>query len=191
MPHDAMRHTPLYSCLQVPAEREQPHSTLRLTLEQEVMCCPYVYFNVFIQTRSAQLACPLARITSAPDSLPTTDPIYLYMVHSVAPSLGSQVAPGARPHWVNSYWYVTDTPGPPILGFPSSEKLTVMKMNCAITIMQPGTKPPHPAPVSTETATKPATVPAAAKSIRSTDDLIKEFSDRFTGIGRFHGEYKI
>ena len=62
-------------------------------------------------------------------------------------------------------------------------------MNCAITLRQPGT---HPAPVSTTVATtKPATAPEAAKSIRSTDDLIKEFIDRFMGIGRFPGKYKI
>ena len=47
--------------------------------------------------------------------------------------------PGAWPHWVNSYWYIADTPIPAILGLPSSEKLAVVKMNCAITIMQPGT----------------------------------------------------
>ena len=99
---------------------------------------------------------------------------------------------GARPHWVNSYWYVADTPGPAILGLPSSEKLAVVKMNCAITVRQPSTKPPCPAPVSTTAATtKPATVPTAAKPIRSTDDLIKEFPDWFMGIGKFPGEYKI
>ena len=100
--------------------------------------------------------------------------------------------PGVWPHWVNSYWYVAGTPSPAILGLPSSEKLAVVKMNCAITVMWPGTKPPHPAPVSTTTmAVKPATVPVAAKSFRSTDDLIKEFPDKFTGIGRFPGKYKI
>ena len=92
MPHSAIKHTPLHSCLQVPAEREQPHSVLRSTPELEVMCCPYVYFNISIQTRSGQLACPLAWITSAPDSPPITDPIYPYMVDSMAPSLGSQDA---------------------------------------------------------------------------------------------------
>ena len=62
----------------------------------------------------------------------------------------------------------------------------------AITVMQPGTKPLSPAlPSTTATTAKPATVPAAAKSIRSTDDLIKEFPDWFTGIGRFPGKYKI
>ena len=100
--------------------------------------------------------------------------------------------PGAQPHWVNSYWHLTDTTGPVILGLPSSEKLAVVKMNCAITVMQPGTKPPCLVPASTTATTaKPTTVPSAAKSIRSTDDLIKEFPDQFLGIGRFPGKYKI
>ena len=94
--------------------------------------------------------------------------------------------PGSQPHRVKSYWYIADTPGPAILGLPSSEKLAVVKMNCAVTVRQPNT---HPAPVSTTVATtKPATAPEAAKSIRSTDDLIKEFPDRFQGIGWFPGE---
>ena len=62
-------------------------------------------------------------------------------------------------------------------------------MNCAITVRQLGT---HPAPVSTTVAiNKPATAPEAAKPIRSTDDLIKEFLDWFQGIGQFHGRHKI
>ena len=81
--------------------------------------------------------------------------------------------PGSQPHWVNSYWYIADTPGPAILGLPSSEKLAVMKMT------------------TTVATTKPTTVPEAAKSIRSTDDLIKELPDQFKGIGRFPGKYKI
>ena len=97
--------------------------------------------------------------------------------------------PGSHPHRVKSYWYVADTPGPAILGLPSSEKLAVVKMNCAITVRQPST---HPLPVSTTAATnKPATAPEAAKPIRSTDDLINEFPDQFRGIGRFPSKYKI
>ena len=93
---------------------------------------PPCVFNAFIQIRSAQLAYPLALITSVPDSLPTMDPIYPYMVHSMGPSLGSQTAPGSWPNRVKSYWYVADTPGPAILGLPSSKKLAVMKIICAI-----------------------------------------------------------
>ena len=62
-------------------------------------------------------------------------------------------------------------------------------MNCAIMVRWPGT---HPAPVSSTAATtKPATAPETAKSIRSTDDLIKEFLDQFKGIGRFPSKCKI
>ena len=42
--------------------------------------------------------------------------------------------PGSQPHRVKSCWYVANTPGPAILGLPSSEKLAVMKTNCAITV---------------------------------------------------------
>ena len=87
-------------------------------------------------------------------------------------------SPIDQSHRVNSYWYVADITSPAILGLPSYERLAVVKMNCAITVMQPSTKPPGPAPASTTATTaKPATVHAAAKSIRSTDDLIKEFPD--------------
>ena len=97
--------------------------------------------------------------------------------------------PGAQPNRVNSCWYIADTPGPAILGLPSSEKLAVVKMNCAIMVRQPST---HPAPVSTTAATtKPATAPEAAKSIRSTNDLTREFPDRFKGISRCPSKYKI
>ena len=61
--------------------------------------------------------------------------------------------PGACPQRVKSYWYIADTPGPTILGLPSSEKLAVVKMNCVIMVRQPCT---HPAPVSTRVATTQA-----------------------------------
>ena len=64
-------------------------------------------------------------------------------------------------------------------------------MNYAITVIQPNTDLPSPAPAPTATAVKPAATPAAAKPIKSTDDLIKEFPDQFTGIGRFPVEYTI
>ena len=75
-----MKHTPQWNCLQAAAVKEQPDSVSRLTLELEVMCCPSMCFDISTQTRSAQLACPLAWITSAPGSPPITDPIYPYMV---------------------------------------------------------------------------------------------------------------
>ena len=99
---------------------------------------------------------------------------------------------GIRPCKINSYCYIADTPSPAILGLPSCERLAIMKMNCAVTVMQPSRKPPSPVPASTTaTKVKPATVLTAAKSIRYTDDLIKVFPDWFMGIGRFPGKYKI
>ena len=82
-----------YTTIQLPASasrKEQPHSMSRSIPELEAMCYPSMCFDTFTQTRSAQLACPIPWIMSVPDSLPTTDPIYLHMVHSVGPSHGSQ-----------------------------------------------------------------------------------------------------
>ena len=64
-------------------------------------------------------------------------------------------------------------------------------MNCAITVIQPDTKPTSHALAPTATVVKPNAAPAAAKPIKSTDDLIKEFWDQFAGIGRFPSEYTI
>ena len=86
-------------------------------------------------------------------------------------------SPGTRPCKVNSYWYVADTPSPTIPGLPSCKRLAVVKMNCTITVIQPDTKPLSPAPTPTATAVKPTASPAAAKPIKSTDDLMKEFPD--------------
>ena len=81
--------------------------------------------------------------------------------------------PGTQLHKVNSYWYVADTTSPAMLGLPSCERLAVVKMNCAVTVIQPNTKPPSPAPAPTATAVKPTAALAAAKPINSTDDLMK------------------
>ena len=69
--------------------------------------------------------------------------------------------------------------------------LVVVKMNFAITVIQPDTKPPSPVPTLTATVVKLTAAPPAAKPIKSTDDLIKEFPDQFTEIGRFPGEQTV
>ena len=66
-------------------------------------------------------------------------------------------SPGTQPCKVNSYWHVADTPNPAILGLPSYKRFAVVKMNCAITVVQPNTNPPSPAPAPTTTAFKPTT----------------------------------
>ena len=110
------------------------------------------------------------------------DPIYLYMVHSVDLSLGSQITLALAPHQVNHTGMLQTPLVPAILGLPSSEKLEVVKMKLCHHRQTP-THILHPFPPQWP-QTKPATAHEAAKSIRSTDDLIKEFPDRFKGIGR-------
>ena len=125
-----MKHTTWYNSLQASAVKEQPHFVSRSTLELEVMCSPSMCFNVSTWTRSAQLACPLAWIMSAPGSLPIMDPIYPYMAHSVAPLSGSQVA------WAfnlaRSIHIGTLQTPPDLL---SCKRLVIVKMNCVVTVM--------------------------------------------------------
>ena len=98
--------------------------------------------------------------------------------------------PGAGPHRVNSYWYVADTPGPchPLL-YPQVKKNSredelchhsqaTWHMSCTCF---------HNSSCNQGLLQSLET----AKSIRSTDDLIKEFPDWFMGIGRFPGKFKI
>ena len=93
---------------------------------------------------------------------------------------------------IHSYWYIVDTPGPALLGLPVCEKLAVVQVNCAVKTTQPNRSPTGTTPNQAAGAAKP---PAARtwkpKCIKSTDDLMREFPDRFTGIGKFPGEYKI
>ena len=93
---------------------------------------------------------------------------------------------------IHSYWYITDTPGPALFGLPACEKLAVVQVNCAVGTTQPnrsltGTRPTQAA----RAAKPPAGRTLKSKGIQSTDDLMREFPDRFTGIGKFPGEYKI
>ena len=93
---------------------------------------------------------------------------------------------------IHSYWYITDMPGPALLGLPACKKLAVVQVNCAVKTTQPDRNLTGTTPTQAARATKP---PAArtlkSKCIKSTDDLTREFPDRFTGIGKFPGEYKI
>ena len=93
---------------------------------------------------------------------------------------------------IHSYWYIADTPGPALLGLPASERLAVVQGNCAVMSTQlnrslTGTAPTQAARV----AEPPAARTPKPKCIKSTDDLMREFPDRFTRIGKFPGEYKI
>ena len=93
---------------------------------------------------------------------------------------------------IHSYWYIADTPGLALLGLPACERLAVVQVNCAVMTTQPNRSPTGTAPTHAARAAKP---PAArmpkARCIESTDDLMREFPDRFTTMDKFPGEYKI
>ena len=83
-------------------------------------------------------------------------------------------------------------PDPALLDPPACEKLAVVQVNCAVKATQPDGSPTGTMPAQTaRTAKPPATRTLKSKCIQSTDDLTREFPDRFTGIGKFPGEYKI
>ena len=90
---------------------------------------------------------------------------------------------------IHSYWYIADTPGPALLGLPACERLAVVQVDCAVGTTQPdrtvtGTAPTQAARV----AKPPAGSSPKSKCIKSTDDLMRELPDRFTGIGKLPGE---
>ena len=118
-------------------------------------------------------------------------PIPMYgVVHG--PILWEPNTPGAQPHMIHSYWYTTDTPGPALPGLLACEKLAVVQVNCAVKTTQPNRSPTGTTPTQAARATKPPTAKTLkSKCIKSTDDLMREFPDRFTGIGKFPCEYKI
>ena len=93
---------------------------------------------------------------------------------------------------IHSYWYIVHTPGPALLGLPPCEKLAVVQMNCAVKTTQPNRSPTGTAPILAARVGKPpAARTSESKCIKSTDDLMREFPGRFTGIGKFSGEYRI
>ena len=84
-----------YTTIQLPATASRKGTaSLHIKVDTRAggIVLPSMCFNAYTQIRSAKLAYPLALITSTPDSSRTMDPIYLYMVHSEDPSLGSQIA---------------------------------------------------------------------------------------------------
>ena len=92
-------------------------------------------------------------------------------------------SPSAQPHQVNSCWYVADTPGPAILGFPSCERLEVVKMNCAVKVIQDSLT----CLVTLQHHLHPRK--QLHSSLQRTS--IRKFPYRFQGIGQFPGEYTI
>ena len=105
------------------------------------------------------------------------------------PILWQPNTPGAQPCMIHSYWYITDTPGPALLGLPTCEKLAVVQVSCAVGPTQSDRSLIGTAP--TQAARPPTARTLKSNCIKSTDDLTREFSNRFTEIGKFPDEYKI
>ena len=88
-----------------------------------------------------------------------------------------------RPRCLRTRWYIADTRGPAILGLPTSQRLGVVTMNCAVCLR---TSPSQHQQADTATSTQ-----KELPLIRSAADLQREFPDCFEGIGRFAGKYHI
>ena len=166
--------------------------------------------HVKIDTRSGGNILPLHLFQqlhqkqTSPDGLPIgLDPVQtkltaynrsliaLYRI-LCGPILWQPNTPGAQPCIIHSYWYIADMPGSAPLGLPACEKLVVVQVNCAVKTTQPNRSLTGITPTQEARAAKPPTARTLkSKCIKSTDDLMREFPDRFTGIGKFLGEYKI
>ncbi|XP_022099493.1 uncharacterized protein LOC110984016 [Acanthaster planci] len=87
--------------------------------------------------------------------------------------------------WVDATFFVADTDGPAILGLPTSRALHLITLHCAVRKV-----PPHSGKLADGDASLQSghgqNTPICTK-----DDLCKLYPDRFTGIGRFPGEYHI
>ena len=118
-------------------------------------------------------------------------PIPLYRILH-GPILWQPNTPGAQPCMIHSYWYIADTPGPALLGLPACKKLAVVKVNCAVGTTQPNRCPTGTAPTQAARVAKPPSARTPKpKCIKSTNDVMREFPDRFTRIGKLPGEYRI
>ena len=177
-----MRHTQLFAYLLLLAAREWPHSESKLTLGKVEMFYHCISSDASTPITLTRQATQLASVSNT--RLTVYNGTWIPLFGSLhGPIIWQPGSPSAQPHQINSCWYVADTPGPAILGFPSCERLEVVKMNCVVKVIQGTSHLPGPTPA-------PAT-PMKTAPIKSTVDLIRNFPDRFQGIGQFPGEYTI
>ena len=87
---------------------------------------------------------------------------------------------------MNTTFYITDTPGPAILGLPSCSRLRIVHLNCSVQLRKHG----QPIKICKERE-KVKQDMKNLKPINSKDDLIKAYPDQFEGIGKFPGTYHI
>ena len=113
------------------------------------------------------------------------EPTFLNLVHWTHPSPG-RMRKNREVNKMDTTFYITDTPGPAILGLPSCSRLRIVNLNCSFQLR----KHSQPIKVSKERE-KVKQDMKDLKLINSKDDLIKAYPDRFEGIGKFPGTYHI
>ena len=85
-------------------------------------------------------------------------------------------------------WFVADSPGPAILGFPSSSKLGIVQLNCAVKLTSrcdPPSQPKKPTTYYAKDRCDLTSPPNISKN------LIKPYPNQFQSIGQFPGTYQI
>ena len=85
-------------------------------------------------------------------------------------------------------WYVADIPGPALLGLPSSSKLGIIQLNCAVKLTSRCDLPSPPKKPTTEHAKVRHDLTSPHNS---SEDLIKTYPNQFEGIGQFPGTFHI
>ena len=85
-------------------------------------------------------------------------------------------------------WYVADSPGPAILGLPSSSKLGNLQLNYAVKLTSRCDPPSPPKKPTIECAKSRCDL---TSPLNSSKGLIKVYPDQLGGIGHFHGTYHI
>ena len=85
-------------------------------------------------------------------------------------------------------WYLADSPGPAILGLPSSSKLGIVQLNCAVKLTS---RHGPPIPPKKPTAEHTKVRHDLTSPLNSSEDLIKAYPNQFEGIGQFPGIYHI
>ena len=170
-------------CLPASATKEWPHSKSKLTMGQVEMLYHCVASETSILIALTKQVTQLSLMQATLGSLPTMIPGMPLFGSLHRPITWQPGSPSAQPHQINSFWYLADTPGPALLGLQSCERLEVVKMSCAVKVIQDTSHLPGP-PQAPPTPKK--TVP-----IKSTEDLIKTFPNRFEDIGQFPGDYTI
>ena len=86
---------------------------------------------------------------------------------------------------INNTFYITDSPGPTILGLPSCSRLRIVNLKCSVQLRKHGQ--------SIKTCKERENVKQDMKNLKVTNskELIKAYSDQFEGIRKSTGTYHI